>query len=528
MNPHPNSTESRKNDTNNDTNILARCAFVIIICSTVIVLFSTLTPFNFSFPEKLSFPEIISSFYHQSDFNDVIANIFLFLPFGFGITYLMEARKLPYLSTLIIILTASASLSFSVEFLQLFLPSRSSSFIDIFTNTTGGFLGFISFQLFKSRLFRDFQRYVSLKNVTGLFLGYLTLVILILLSLSNQTNLSSWDSSFSLMLGNEATGGRPWQGYISELAIANKAISESEIRRTFAQKSLLNALNNSLVAAYQFTDRGGGNYEDKMGHLPNLSWQGQPSEVELIDGTRVLLNYSHWLKTTQPATSLTQQLQETSEFTLSAIVATSKTNQTGPARIVSLSADPYQRNFTLAQEKSDLVLRLRTPSTGENGSSPQLIVPDVFTNTDTHHLIIVYDGNKIKIYIDKAEDIYLLDFYPGVALFQLFLPLGYWSIVLNQYSFLQVYNFIYYAIVFIPLGVMLYLMTTFLNQDKSKLIIILLLSTFLPALILELILTTVIQENYQLENVLLSMAIMSLTMIIVKIWDKSLLPKIQM
>jgi hypothetical protein len=41
--------------------------------------------------------------------------------------------------------------------------------------------------------------------------------------------------------------------------------------------------------------------------------------------------------------------------------------QAGPARILTISSDAYERNLTLAQDGDDLVLRLRTQKTGRNG-----------------------------------------------------------------------------------------------------------------------------------------------------------------
>ncbi len=42
-------------------------------------------------------------------------------------------------------------------------------------------------------------------------------------------------------------------------------------------------------------------------------------------------------------------------------------DQTGPARIFTLSADPYLRNLTIGQDGENLILRLRTPETDLNG-----------------------------------------------------------------------------------------------------------------------------------------------------------------
>jgi VanZ family protein len=49
---------------------------------------------------------------------------------------------------------------------------------------------------------------------------------------------------------------------------------------------------------------------------------------------------------------------------------------TGRARIVTFSLDPSHRNATLAQEGSTLVLRLRTPLTGPNGTDLEFLLPD--------------------------------------------------------------------------------------------------------------------------------------------------------
>ena len=57
-------------------------------------------------------------------------------------------------------------------------------------------------------------------------------------------------------------------------------------------------------------------------------------------------------------------------------------DQTGPARIFTLSADPFHRNLTIGQEGENLILRLRTPGTDLNGTgannSPFAQLPGVF------------------------------------------------------------------------------------------------------------------------------------------------------
>ena len=57
-------------------------------------------------------------------------------------------------------------------------------------------------------------------------------------------------------------------------------------------------------------------------------------------------------------------------------------DQTGPARIFTLSADPYYRDLTIGQQGENLVLRLRTPETDLNGTRandlPFAELPGVF------------------------------------------------------------------------------------------------------------------------------------------------------
>lgn len=79
------------------------------------------------------------------------------------------------------------------------------------------------------------------------------------------------------------------------------------------------------MPSYQLT--GTGSDRDQTGHLPVLSWRGQPPNAQ--DGKGVFLTSSHWLETATPATYLIQKIRETSQFTLNVTVATADTAQVG-------------------------------------------------------------------------------------------------------------------------------------------------------------------------------------------------------
>jgi hypothetical protein len=51
---------------------------------------------------------------------------------------------------------------------------------------------------------------------------------------SKGGTLANWDSTFALVLGNETTGQRQWQGVIKFLAIHNRALTPAQIQQNFA------------------------------------------------------------------------------------------------------------------------------------------------------------------------------------------------------------------------------------------------------------------------------------------------------
>lgn len=90
--------------------------------------------------------------------------------------------------------------------------------------------------------------------------------------------------------------------------------------------------------------------------------------------------------------AITKACRASNELTIEAVITPANTSQNGPVRIVSLSSTPYQRHFTLGQERDKLVLRLRTPRTGENGQNPQVTLCGVKAGAAVHVLVTYRDG----------------------------------------------------------------------------------------------------------------------------------------
>ena len=324
--------------------------------------------------------------------------------------------------------------------------------------------------------------------------AYVTLAFLIAILLQLKTSLSNWDETFPLLLGNERTADRPWRGYISEVFIADRAISEVEVVHAISEKKRFASIGDSLLTAYRLT--GLGSYQDEMGRLPDLVWRGEPQDVQQDEG--VLLGPHHWLETATPTTYLTQRITKTSQLTLAVTAATNNTVQSGPARIVSLSGDPSHRNFTLGQEGSDLVFRLRTPLTGKNGDNPPLplVVPEVFSTMEPVNLVITYNGSELLLYVNGVRTLHTLELTPGIAAFSYFFHLDASSMRANK--------ILYYAFIFIPLGLLLSRIISVLRRRFVSLILTISGGILLSPIVFESILVSVSARDIKLDNLLLS------------------------
>ena len=72
---------------------------------------------------------------------DVYANVLFFLPWGFLLAIWMARRGAGFIVSVAIAMCTGAFLSCTVELLQLFAPSRSTSFVDLVTNSFGATVG---------------------------------------------------------------------------------------------------------------------------------------------------------------------------------------------------------------------------------------------------------------------------------------------------------------------------------------------------------------------------------------------------
>lgn len=499
----------------------------IIGSAIFIILMATLSPFEFT-AEGVTLKGAIKEFFaHPSDLSDLVGNVLLFMPLGFGIALRAQSQGMKLRTGLAVATILSPLLSFGVELSQVFLPSRSPSWIDISTNTTGGFCGALSYILLTtisarhnatttaSNQLQSFERKVkrllTIQNLAVALITWVLMTGLVALALQQAAQLSNWNSEFPLLLGNEKTGDRPWSGTISKVEISDRALSQSEIAQVLQTKGSLPQAG--LVTAYDLTGSASRNslsaFKDRTGQLSDLVAQGN---LIPVSSAGVSVSDQHWFSTAEPASVLSERLQNSSEFTISTIAATSDLDQTGPARILSLSADPAHRNFTLGQQHNQLVFRLRTPITGENGVYTALFVPDIFRDFKSHHFLLTYYHHILRLYVDKLQNSYSLELTPEITLFRYLFPFEGRILQLTNFS-ISVHKLMFYTVFFAPLGCILAFISARFKQHLQFDILLILGGICLPAFLLEPIIHT---EQLRLENISLSIGIALIIMLLSK------------
>ncbi|MDP7048325.1 MAG: DUF1592 domain-containing protein [Verrucomicrobiota bacterium] len=148
---------------------------------------------------------------------------------------------------------------------------------------------------------------------------------------------------------------------------------------------------DGLVVLYDFRLAKGNVIKDRSGADPPLDLEIESSNnVRRSEGTLELRGPA-LIRSGKPAAKLFNAVRRSGEITLEAWVRPANTRQDGPARIVTLSGNTSERNFTLGQEGDTIDVRLRTTKTSGNGA-PSLGGPKRSLTTKLIH--IVYTRNR--------------------------------------------------------------------------------------------------------------------------------------
>ena len=139
---------------------------------------------------------------------------------------------------------------------------------------------------------------------------------------------------------------------------------------------------------------------DRSGHEPGLDLvietpravRWKPGALEVISKARI--------RSKRPAKRLIDTIRRKGELTIEAWVRPARLDQKGPARIVTLSKNSTERNWTLGQEGDHFDVRLRTTKTGKNGV-PSLPSKGKSLKTELTHVVYTRDRRgRAKLYLN--------------------------------------------------------------------------------------------------------------------------------
>ncbi len=184
-----------------------------------------------------------------------------------------------------------------------------------------------------------------------------------------------------------------FSGFIDDVRFYQGALSAIQVDRLFQGLDVGDAQGPGYLV------------QDTSGYgVPLDLMIGDPSEITWIDGGGLTFDAPTQALSSGPAGKLHTTLTETDEMTLEVVFTPKDLLQAGPARIATYSANLGERNFTLAQAQDQYVQRLRTSTTGANGT-PDIASGSVLTPDVRQHVVMTFGDDKVKIYRNGALEV---------------------------------------------------------------------------------------------------------------------------
>ncbi len=158
-----------------------------------------------------------------------------------------------------------------------------------------------------------------------------------------------------------------------------------------------------LLAFYDFAEGGGRTVHDRSGASAALDLTIDNSRGVRWSKNSLSVRSSVLIASPQPARKIIDAVKRSGAITIEAWLRPPNITQTGPARIVSISADTGQRNTTLGQDKDFYDVRLRTTARSNNGI-PSTPAPKRSLQPRLTHVAFTRDAKGTAIvYVDSKQ-----------------------------------------------------------------------------------------------------------------------------
>lgn len=473
------------------TTVETKLARLLVAISLVAIIFCGLFPFDFTFRNAAG------TIRHRFDWTfgqyftsgDTPENILFFMPLGFALGAVFVRRRGHEIIALILAVLIGAAVSVGIEVLQALLGERDPSVTDVANNTIGALLGCGAYAFVGRRALRIAAGWIEeterkfgpgmLGAITGFFA--LAICVVPLIMGAESGSLADWVGTYSMAMGNEIGDKRLWFGAISDLTIASRAADPQQLYDLFANRDPADVFGNALVAQYNL--RGEPPFIDRAAHLPPLDLARkiatQPSRfarrapaapifpvttaraaspattraLSPIDPTAPPWEFSEetWLRTPDPVEYVAREVANTNECTVMLTASSARNDQYLVARLVTISAGAWERNLTIGQDGSNLVVRVRTPTTGVNGNGPEFVLRDVFIDPTPRRIIVTFARATLNVFVDNLAWHGEARLTPEAATIWAMYPRDNWKFQLDSND-AERSALIYRAITFLPLG----------------------------------------------------------------------------
>ena len=170
-----------------------------------------------------------------------------------------------------------------------------------------------------------------------------------------------------------------------------------------------------LLVSYTFREGAGDTIRDVSGNGDPLDLViEEPANVRWLPDGGLVFEDVDLAKTEGPATKIIDACKISNEITIIAWIKPANLELKGPARTITCSANPSNRNFTLGQDTTGYQIRLRTTVTGNNGYNPPVRVPDSVVLDKISKIAYTRDNaGEAKFYINGEHVAGDTDTIPG-------------------------------------------------------------------------------------------------------------------
>jgi hypothetical protein len=158
-----------------------------------------------------------------------------------------------------------------------------------------------------------------------------------------------------------------------------------------------------LLALYDFGSNEGSVVKDVSGVEPALDLQIANNKAVKWGKESLEVRGQTMIKSIKVPTKITKTVKGTGQLTVEAWIQSANLKQGGPARILTISKDISNRNFTLGQDGNKYDLRLRTSNASLNGL-PSLASPVKSVSTELTHLTYTREpSGKARLYLNARQ-----------------------------------------------------------------------------------------------------------------------------